>query len=159
MKSQILTRQNTTLKNESVDLLTYFQQPTSARQKHYEAVRAVVVDHTSAEIVAERFGYTATTVYSLVRDAKAGKLELFPNVSKGPQGPRMDPEIQPMQVAGLKPHSGHSGQSVDPGIEIDRRQPFESYQPLRSRTGTQCVCGLTSSSQRHTYEYLFLWLS
>jgi hypothetical protein len=95
----MLNRQNESLNNESIDLLNYFQQPRSAGQKHYEAVRAVVVDLQPAETVAERFGYTTTTVYSLVRDAKAGKLELFPIVSKGPQGPRTDPEIQHQIIA------------------------------------------------------------
>ena len=99
MKSQILNRQNKLLNNEPIDLLSYFQQPLSARQKHYEAVRAVVVDQQSAETVAQRFGYTTTTVYSLVRDAKAGKLELFPSVSRGPQGPRTDPQIQQQMIA------------------------------------------------------------
>ncbi|MCP4403202.1 MAG: hypothetical protein GY801_38580 [bacterium] len=94
MKSQILNRQHKTLKDEPMDLLSYFHQPISARQKQYGAVRAVVVEQQSAEAVAERFGYTSGTVYSLVRDAKAGKLDLFPTVSKGPQGRRTDREIQ-----------------------------------------------------------------
>ncbi len=72
----------------------YFQHPGSSRQKQYEAVRAVVLEKQSAEMVAERFGYTTSTVYSLVRDAKAGTLDLFPSVPKGPQRKQTSSEIQ-----------------------------------------------------------------
>jgi transposase len=99
MKVQDFNRQNTSLNNTSFDLLQYFQQPVSPRQKQYEAVRAVVVDRQPAETVAEQFGYSIGTVYSLLRDAKAGKLELFPRVPKGPHGTRMESEIQQRIVA------------------------------------------------------------
>lgn len=99
MKLQITNRQNKTSKERSLDLLDYFQHPHSPRQKQYEAVRAIVIDKQSAETVAQQFGYTVSTVYSLRRDANAGKLELFPNVRKGPQRKQTDPEIQAQIIA------------------------------------------------------------
>ena len=57
-------------------------------------MRAIVIDKEQTETVAKKFGYKSKTVYSLVRDAKAGKLELFPVVIKGPKQKRTLPETQ-----------------------------------------------------------------
>ena len=80
--------------NKTIDLLDYFKNPATQRQKQYEAVRAVIVENESAESVAKKFNYKQSTVYSLVRDAKAGKLELFPTVQKGPKQKRTSTIIQ-----------------------------------------------------------------
>ena len=91
-------RQNNTLiqepKPKPLDLMTYFQHPLSPRQKHYEAVRAVVIEKRAVEEVAQQFGYKTATLYSLLRDAKAGRLELFPIVRKGPHQKRTSPDVQ-----------------------------------------------------------------
>jgi transposase len=68
-----------------MNLRDYFTNPQSKRQKQYEAVRAIVLEKMSAQEVAKKFGYQINTVYSLVKNAKAGKLNLFPEVVKGPQ--------------------------------------------------------------------------
>jgi len=68
-----------------VDLEAFFDHPSSARQKQYEAVRAYVKDRMSAQEVALKFGYLAATIYALVRDARKGKTTLFPEVKLGPQ--------------------------------------------------------------------------
>jgi transposase len=77
-----------------IDLIEYFRNPISQRQKQYEAVRAVVLETQPPEIVAKIFGYKTSTIYSLIRDAKAGKIKLFPIVKKGPQQRRTSPEVQ-----------------------------------------------------------------
>jgi len=81
-------------KCDSFDLMLYFKQPSSQRQRQYEAVRAIVVEELPVEAVAQRFGYKITTIYSLIRDAKAGRIELFPDVKKGPQQRRTPSEVQ-----------------------------------------------------------------
>ena len=63
---------------DSADLLDFFDHPQSRRQRQYEAVRAFIKERTPAEEVALRLGYTPATVYALVRDARAGKIRLFP---------------------------------------------------------------------------------
>ena len=80
--------------NKTIDLHDYFKNPATQRQKQYEAVRAVIVENESAESVAKKFNYKQSTIYSLVRDAKAGKLELFPTVQKGPKQKRTSTIIQ-----------------------------------------------------------------
>ena len=77
-----------------IDLIEYFSNPISQRQKQYEAVRAVVLETQPPEIVSKTFGYKTSTIYSLIRDAKAGKIKLFPIVKKGPRQRRTSPEVQ-----------------------------------------------------------------
>jgi transposase len=93
-ESQMTNRQNKTLISTEVDLADYFKNPASSRQKHYEVIRAIAIDGESIEGAAKRYGYKGSTVYSLLRDAKAGKIELFPVVKKGPQQKRTDPDVQ-----------------------------------------------------------------
>ncbi len=92
-ESQMTNRQNKTLINIGVDLVDYFKKPISHRQKQYEAIRAIAIGGESIEEAAKRYGYKASTVYSLLRDARAGKIELFPAVKKGPQQKRTDPDV------------------------------------------------------------------
>ncbi|MCP4914669.1 MAG: transposase, partial [Oligoflexia bacterium] len=68
--------------------------PVSQRQKQYEAVRAIIVDGQSVEATARRLDYKTATVYSLLRDARAGRIELFPIVKKGPQHKRTASDVQ-----------------------------------------------------------------
>jgi transposase len=72
----------------------YFKKPVFPKQKQYEAIRAIVIDGKPIEVAAKRYGYKAGTIYSLLRDARAGKIELFPVVKKGPRQKRTNPEIQ-----------------------------------------------------------------
>ena len=80
--------------NNTIDLFDYFTNPATQRQKQYEAVRAVIIENQSIEGVAKKFNYKNSTIYSLVRDAKAGKIELFPSVPKGPKQKRTSTIIQ-----------------------------------------------------------------
>ena len=67
-----------------IDLNQFFSKPQSPRHRQYEAIRAIIMENRSTSAVAQQFGYSVSTVYSLIRDAKAGKLKLFPDVFKGP---------------------------------------------------------------------------
>lgn len=68
------------------NLSQFFSNPIIPAQKQYEALRALVVDKLPTEVVAKKFEYSVHTLYSLMRDAKAGKLELFPE--RGARGPK-----------------------------------------------------------------------
>ena len=83
-------RHNKTL----INMAGYFKKPASPKQKQYEAIRAIVIDGKPIEVAAKRYGYKAGTIYSLLRDARAGKIELFPAVKKGPRQKRTNPDIQ-----------------------------------------------------------------
>jgi len=87
-------RQKKTLINSEFNLADYFTNPTTPRQKQYEAIRAIIIDGESVEDVAKRYGYKTATIYSILRDAKAGKVELFPIIKKGPRQKRTDTEVQ-----------------------------------------------------------------
>jgi len=77
-----------------MDLINYFEHPQSKRQKQYEAIRAYVIDNVPIEQIAEKYGYQPSTIYSILRNAKSGKLKLFPEVIKGPKQRRTQLEIQ-----------------------------------------------------------------
>ena len=62
-----------------------FTAPSEPNQRRYEALRAYHVEGASAARVAERFGYTRATVETLVRDWRAGRLELFASSRPGPR--------------------------------------------------------------------------
>jgi transposase len=63
-----------------------FTAPTQVNQRRYEALRAYFVDGLSYAEAGERLGYTRWAVINLVRDYRAGKLELFaPPRRPGPQ--------------------------------------------------------------------------
>ena len=69
-----------------MDLKYFYFQPASAAQRQYEAIRAIIVDKMPAEKAAAQFHYSVNTLYSLMRDACADKIELFPSLKK--QGPK-----------------------------------------------------------------------
>ena len=59
-----------------------FAHPTQINQRRYEAVRAYLLDGAPPDQVAARYGYTTSTLTSLVRDYRAGKLALFTDAAK-----------------------------------------------------------------------------
>ncbi len=69
-----------------LDLSRCFNNPTT--QKQYEVVRSFVIEKQPVDVVAKKFGYKISTVYSLLRDAKAGNIDFFPIIRKGPQQKR-----------------------------------------------------------------------
>src|SRR6266571_3533226 len=54
-----------------------FTAPKQVNHRRYEALRAYFVNGLSYEQAGELFGYTRWTVVNLVRDYRAGKLDLF----------------------------------------------------------------------------------
>jgi transposase-like protein len=54
-----------------------FAHPTQTNQRRYEAVRAYLLEGAPLAEAAARFGYSPSALASLVRDFRAGKLELF----------------------------------------------------------------------------------
>jgi len=67
--------------NPNIEAVNYFLSPHNTQQKRYCALRAFFADNLSAEEVAEKYGYTKSRVYSMVRDFKA---ELADNPGKDP---------------------------------------------------------------------------
>lgn len=53
-----------------MDPKIFFQTPKSPTQKQYEALRAFFVENKPAKDVASKYGYTASSFYSLTRDFK-----------------------------------------------------------------------------------------
>lgn len=64
----------------------FFTAPGLVNQRRYEALRAFFVDGLTHAQAGERFGYTRWAMVNLVRDHRAGKLELFvPPRKPGPK--------------------------------------------------------------------------
>ena len=55
----------------------WFTSPQQVNQRRYEALRAYFTEGLTYEQAAARFGYTRWSMINLVRDWRAGKLELF----------------------------------------------------------------------------------
>ena len=68
-----------------------FTAPAQLNQRRYEALRAYFVDGLSYAETAARLGYTRWSVINLVRDYRAGKLELF----APPRRPGPPPGVTP----------------------------------------------------------------
>jgi transposase len=68
-----------------------FTAPVEPNQRRYEALRAYFVEGCSARAVAERFGYTRSSVETLARNYRAGRLQLFASSRPGPRSqPKKD---------------------------------------------------------------------
>jgi transposase len=55
----------------------WFTSPAQVNHRRYEALRAFFVDGLTYQQVADRFGYTRWAMVNLVREYRAGRLELF----------------------------------------------------------------------------------
>jgi hypothetical protein len=55
----------------------WFTAPAQVNHRRYEALRAFFVDGLSYQQAADRFGYTRWAMVNLVREWRAGRLELF----------------------------------------------------------------------------------
>ena len=56
----------------------YFKFHQSVTQKRYDALHSFFVDHLSASEVADKYGYTITSFYSLIRDFRKHLKENYP---------------------------------------------------------------------------------
>lgn len=55
----------------------WFSAPEQINQRRYEALRAFYVDGLTHAQAGARFGYTRYTMANLVREHRAGRLQLF----------------------------------------------------------------------------------
>jgi|GEM_PF-3423370 len=69
-----------------------FLKPTTSGHRQYEALRAIVVDGVSAAVVAKKYNYCVSSLYSRIRDLKSGSLTFFPEIKRGPKN-RRTPEL------------------------------------------------------------------
>jgi transposase len=128
-----------------MDLENFFKKPQSPRQKQYEAVRAFALEQISVEEIARRFSYKVATVYSLIRDAKAGRLDLFPHVQPGPKSRKTDPATQQKIIDLRKRHLSVADivntlkeDEVDLSLRtIERIITEAGFQKLQRRTRSQ----------------------
>ncbi len=131
--------------NGGFDLVGYFNNPTTQRQKQYEVVRALVLEKQSVGAVAKKFGYKTSTIYSLLRDAKAEKIELFPSTHKGPQQRRAPSDVQNKIIVyrrqGLSTTDIHfslekAGINISPRT-VERVLKDAGFGKLKRRTNTE----------------------
>src|SRR6266540_3305749 len=69
----------------------WFTTPTQVNHRRYEALRAFFVDGLTYQQAADRFGYTRLAMVNLVREWRAGRLELF----APPRKPGPPPGVAP----------------------------------------------------------------
>jgi len=79
---------------EFIDLVDYFKNPKTSGQKRYEAIRTYIVNEASAKEVSDYFGYKESSIYTMVKAAKSGQIQLFVEASKGPTQKRTSETIQ-----------------------------------------------------------------
>ncbi len=72
----------------------FFTTPQQVNHRRYEALRAFFVDGLSHAQAGQRFGYTPAAMASLVRDYRAGKLDLFAPARKPGPAPGTAPAKQ-----------------------------------------------------------------
>ena len=96
----------------------WFTSPQQVNQRRYEALRAYFVDRLSYAQAGARFGYTRWAMINLVREHRAGKLELFA------------PPRKPGPAPGTAPAKDRARGRV---IEL-RRQGLSSYEISRRLT-------------------------
>ncbi len=82
----------------------WFTSPQQVNQRRYEALRAYFVDGLSYAEAGARLGYTRWAVINLVREHRAGKLELFAPPRKPGPAPGSDVHICPCGT-----YAGHHG--------------------------------------------------
>ena len=77
--------------SEQVPGADWFTAPEQANHRRYEALRAFYVDGLTHAQAGEKFGYTRWGMVNLVREYRAGALELF----AAPRRPGPPPGVAP----------------------------------------------------------------
>src|SRR5439155_26938795 len=90
-----------------------FTGPTQVNQRRYEALRAYYAEGLTLAAAGSRFGYTRATMASLVRDFRAGRLDLF--TPPGKPGRKSGPGHRP------RPWPGHRAAAPGPVALRDQR--------------------------------------
>jgi hypothetical protein len=92
-----------------------FTSPSEPSQRRYEALRAYFVERATAKQVGERFGYRPSTVETLVRDHRAGRLALFASSRPGPRRAPRSERARDLVVALRR--AGHSLTEIERAAE------------------------------------------
>jgi transposase len=108
----------------------FFSTPQQVNHRRYEALRAFFVDGLSYAEAGQRFGYTRTAMASLVRDHRAGKLDLFAPARKPGPAPGTAPAKE--RVRGTVVALRRQGLSV---YEISARLAAEGTPLNRTSVG------------------------
>src|SRR5271170_1051993 len=87
----------------------YFTAPRHPNQRRYEALRAYFTEDLTVEQAGARAGYTRSSMASLLRDFRAGELELFappgrPGPKRAPAKDRARARVLELRRAGLSVH-------------------------------------------------------
>jgi hypothetical protein len=90
----------------------WFTSPQQVNQRRYEALRAYFTEGLTYEQAGQRFGYTRWAMINLVRDHRAGKLELF----------------APPRKPGPPPGTAPARERVRGRVVALRRQGLSSYE-------------------------------
>lgn len=134
-------------------LKEFFNNPATARQRQYEAVRAFVVENMPIDKIAVKFGYKYSTVISIIRDVKSGKLNLFSTITRGPKGRRTKKDVQDKVITYRKKNLSSPDichQLKEEGISISTRTIERilndaGYKKLKRRTNAEL--GITGKNK------------
>ncbi|MGH3847701.1 MAG: hypothetical protein ACRDS0_40750, partial [Pseudonocardiaceae bacterium] len=118
------------------DLVEWFTAPELTNHRRYEALRAFFVDGLTHAQAGERFGYTRWAMVNLVREHRAGRLELFA------------PPRKPGPPPGSAPAKDRARGRV---IEL-RRDGLSSYEISAKLAGEQTPLNRTSVAEILTEE-------
>jgi transposase len=114
----------------------WFTCPRQVNQRRYEALRAFFVDGLTHEQAAARFAYTRWSMVDLVRQYRAGKLDLF----------------TPAGRPGPKPGSAPAKQRVRGRVIALRRQGLSTYEISAQLAGEGTPLNRTSVGEILTEE-------
>jgi transposase len=81
-----------------MELIDYFIKDMHPRQRQYEAIRAVAFKEGAINDIAERFGYTPQTFRTLINRLLRDRLQLFPDIKRGPKKRHVSSEIEKMII-------------------------------------------------------------
>jgi len=81
-----------------MELRDYFIKNLPPRQKQYEAIRAVAFNEGTIKDVAAHFRYTPQTLRMLINRLVRDKLQLFPDIKRGPKGRHIPSETEKMII-------------------------------------------------------------
>jgi len=82
-----------------MELIELFTKNLSAKQKQYEAIRAVAFQEGTIEKIAGQFGYSPQTLRNLINKTRKRELAIFPEVKPGPKGRQTSDEHLDLVIA------------------------------------------------------------
>lgn len=121
----------------------YFREPSTPRQRLYEALRSHFIDGISLKESAKTFGYKYSALQRLSWNFRYGEIVFFPVLKGGPQGRTTPEDIQEKIVAWRKHNKSVTDirniileeENVTVSIStIDRILRDEGFAPLPKRT-------------------------